>query len=153
MQVQKLVYFAHGWHLAITGEPLIDEQVEAWKWGPVIRSIYRDFREYGSKPIDSKYCPMHFQWEGGKTYFTHLAAPSVDDIPDKAEFTKRFLDKVWSIYGKYTAYQLSNLTHLPDTPWQKTVQKHGGRPPKNTDIPSEIIRDYFTTLASGNHGK
>lgn len=36
MQIQKLVYIAHGWHLAITEKPLIHESVEAWTYGPVI---------------------------------------------------------------------------------------------------------------------
>lgn len=53
MKLQKLIYFAHGWHLAIYGEPLIDESVEAWAWGPVISSIYHDFKKYGRDPITS----------------------------------------------------------------------------------------------------
>ena len=34
MKVQKLVYFAHWWHLGITKNPLIRYQVEAWSYGP-----------------------------------------------------------------------------------------------------------------------
>lgn len=33
MQIQKLVYFAHGWYLALTGEPLVEEHPEAWAYG------------------------------------------------------------------------------------------------------------------------
>ena len=34
MKLQKLIYFAHGWCLAIRREALIMESVEAWKYGP-----------------------------------------------------------------------------------------------------------------------
>ena len=34
MKLHKLVYFAHGWHLALKGEPLIDETLQAWDYGP-----------------------------------------------------------------------------------------------------------------------
>ncbi|MFQ5632018.1 MAG: Panacea domain-containing protein, partial [bacterium] len=34
MKLQKLVYFAHGYYLAITGQPLIEEEIQAWRYGP-----------------------------------------------------------------------------------------------------------------------
>lgn len=147
MHVQKLVFFAHGWHLAIRSEPLIDEQVEAWKFGPVIPSLYQAFREYGSQPITSKYQPLHLNTDGGKWRFVWLDPPSVDGSSEAATFTRGLLDKIWDIYGKYSAIQLSNMTHQPGTPWQVTVEKYGGSPPKHTDIPQEVIRTYFTNLA------
>ncbi len=54
MKVQKLVYYANGFYLAIFGEPLIDEQVEAWAYGPVIPSLHREFLEYGNGPITAR---------------------------------------------------------------------------------------------------
>jgi len=44
MKLQKLVYYAHGWHLALNNEPLIDEQVECWQYGPVISSLFHEFK-------------------------------------------------------------------------------------------------------------
>jgi uncharacterized phage-associated protein len=38
MKLQKLLYLAHGYYVAITGQPLIDEDFEAWKYGPVAPS-------------------------------------------------------------------------------------------------------------------
>ena len=51
MKVQKLVYYAHGWHLGLADAPLIGELVEAWRWGPVIRSLYAALAEFGNQPI------------------------------------------------------------------------------------------------------
>ncbi|MCC7437458.1 MAG: DUF4065 domain-containing protein [Armatimonadetes bacterium] len=40
MKLLKLVYIAHGWHLGIMGKPLISDEVQAWKYGPVIPKLY-----------------------------------------------------------------------------------------------------------------
>lgn len=54
MKLQKLVYYAHGWYAGYTGERLINEEVEAWPYGPVIPSLYDEFKRYGSGKIASK---------------------------------------------------------------------------------------------------
>ncbi|HHW4679552.1 MAG TPA: Panacea domain-containing protein [Xylella sp.] len=51
IQIIKLVYIAHGWHLGFRKEPLINEPVEAWRHGPVIRSLYGKVKKYGSSGI------------------------------------------------------------------------------------------------------
>ncbi|MDQ6665177.1 MAG: DUF4065 domain-containing protein, partial [Acidobacteriota bacterium] len=53
MGIQKLVFFAHGWHLALVGSPLIEQRVEAWEYGPVIPDIYHAFKEFGAGAIKS----------------------------------------------------------------------------------------------------
>jgi len=53
MKLQKLVYFALGWCLALADKPLINEKVEAWQYGPVVGSLYREFKKYGNEGITS----------------------------------------------------------------------------------------------------
>jgi uncharacterized phage-associated protein len=54
MKLQKLVYITHGWHLAVTGEPLIEEVVYAWPYGPVIPPLYHQLKGCGARPIAEK---------------------------------------------------------------------------------------------------
>ncbi|RYE90398.1 MAG: DUF4065 domain-containing protein [Cytophagaceae bacterium] len=51
MKLLKLVYISHGWSLALLNEPLINEAVEAWTYGPVIPSLYQELKEYGRERV------------------------------------------------------------------------------------------------------
>lgn len=48
LQLMKLTYMSHGWALGILGRPLFNDRVEAWKYGPVIPTLYHKTKEYGS---------------------------------------------------------------------------------------------------------
>ncbi len=140
MQLQKLVYFAYGWYLAITGKRLIDEQVEAWQWGPVIPSIYREFKRFGSSPITEQARQVMFR-DGEVGFF---AAGIQSDDPKADALARQVIKRVWDIYGKYSATELSNMTHEPNSPWSKTPDKE--KP--GTGIDDHLILDYFRQLAA-----
>lgn len=134
MQIQKLVYLAHGWTLGACDEPLIEDPVEAWKFGPVVRKVYSALSKYGSAPVKRE-----IRW-GEDTIFYHGDDGEVayDELaPIEAEMT----ELVWANYGKYPAFQLSALTHQADTPWSDTYQ-----PGVNRVIPNSLIRDHFKQL-------
>ena len=57
MQAIKLTYIAHGWHLAMTGRPLLRDQVQAWKFGPVLPELYHALKAYGNGPITEPIWP------------------------------------------------------------------------------------------------
>jgi uncharacterized phage-associated protein len=121
--------------------------VEAWRFGPVIRSIYREFQEFGNRAITRK--ATEFVREDGpdidEAHWISVV-PSIEDDPDEAGFTRTLLDRVWEIYGGYTAIQLSNMTHAEGTPWYQVTSQYGGTPLKGTDIPIETMREHFSSL-------
>jgi uncharacterized phage-associated protein len=41
LKLMKLVYIAHGWHMAIENQDLFNNRIEAWKYGPVIPDLYQ----------------------------------------------------------------------------------------------------------------
>src|SRR5947207_6082839 len=51
LQIQKLVYFSQGWHLALTDRSLIKEIIQAWPYGPVIPALFHEFKRWGNAPI------------------------------------------------------------------------------------------------------
>jgi uncharacterized phage-associated protein len=103
MQVLKLTYITHGWHLALVDEPLFQDRVEAWDYGPVIPALYHEFKTWGNGAILQK----------GWADFG--APPRVED-----KETIAFLEMVWDTYGNSSGVQLSNRTHAPGTPWTET---------------------------------
>ena len=57
LRLMKLVYIAHGFMLAMLDRSVLNprfDRVEAWKYGPVIPSVYHSFKGYGASPITGK---------------------------------------------------------------------------------------------------
>lgn len=150
MKIQKLVYYAHGWHLAIKGTPLINEQVEAWPFGPVIPSLYYAYRQYGRDPVTelTETIRVLSDPDDPWKYGYEKLIPSLKDDLQAEGFTKALLDRIWSEYGKFDAIQLSNMTHEVGAPWHQIASKYDLNPPRGTDIPKEVIRDYFVSAAA-----
>ena len=141
MHIQKLVYYAHAWHMAVDGEsrPLINEPIEAWQYGPVIRSLYREFKDRGNHPIETK--AKELDWQT-----LDLIEPAIDAESSSgldAQLVKAVLDRVWEIYKGYSAIQLSDLSHSQGEPWREIWEKYNRQIPRAVHIPNELIRDCF----------
>jgi uncharacterized phage-associated protein len=128
MKLIKLVYIAHGWHLALRNSPLISETVQAWKYGPVIVSLYHGFKHLGNSSIDKSEADC---------------LPENDMEPD----TIALLEKVWAKYGGLTGTHLSALTHLGNTPWDIVWNRQGGKDQMCAEIPDELIQEFYQKKA------
>lgn len=127
LKCQKLVIIAHGWHLALADEPLINDCVEAWQYGPTIQSLYRIYKQY----INSKLpiCKTYDFNSGGHIPYTI----GIGDFKD-LKLTLGVLDKVWDVYKNWTDLQLSAITHEEGTPWNEVT--------KNGSHHGFVISDY-----------
>lgn len=140
LKLQKLVYYAHGWHLGLTaGEPLFREPVQAWRYGPVIESLRDEFRSFGIQPINRK--ARDLRWTDGK--FNEIELPLVNP-----GVIGPFLTRIWDEYGRYSGIQLSNMTHEAGTPWHQVASHYGMRIPPGITIPNDLIREHFQAKAS-----
>jgi uncharacterized phage-associated protein len=123
LALQKLLYYVHGHSFARLGHGAVNAAFEAWKYGPVIPSLYRHLRKYGSQPITSE-IEDH----------AHENLGVID--PDLARVSR----SVWKAYGYLDGGQLVDMTHKIGTPWYQTYNKS---PYANEVIPNDLIRDYF----------
>ena len=97
LKIQKLVYYAQGFHLAIFNKALFRDPILAWFHGPVVRSLFEEYRQYGSGPI-----------------------PTPENISNSfAEQQKELLKDVYRVYGQYSAWRLREMTH-DEPPWKDT---------------------------------
>ncbi|MGK8328482.1 Panacea domain-containing protein, partial [Pseudomonas aeruginosa] len=60
LKLQKLVYYAQGFHLAVYDEPLFTDSIEAWTHGPVVPNVYHHYKQFGSGSIPA---PIDFNLE------------------------------------------------------------------------------------------
>jgi uncharacterized phage-associated protein len=118
MKIQKLVYYAQGFNLAITDSPLFPEPIEAWDHGPVCIPLYHEYKQFGSGSIPIPY-----------------------DVDALSIFSKKahgILDMVHIYYGQFSAWKLRNLTH-EEEPWVRAFAR--GR----SEISHEDMQRYFKT--------
>ena len=118
LRINKLMYFAQGWHLQRFGNPLFNEDIKAWKYGPVVESIYRKYHSYGRNIITE--CTPGF----------NASAITTDDL--------QLLIDVYSRYRSYSISRLVEKSHGDNTPWAK-VYRDG----ENMTIPLNLISEYF----------
>lgn len=123
LKLQKLVYYAQAWFLALYGEPLFDEPLEAWELGPVQPDLYQRFKLYRWRPID--------------------------DDPPSPEFkdprVEPHLEEIMDVFGDFTAHHLARLTHQ-ESPWKnaRNGEDRGGA----GVISLDDMRDYYAGLSA-----
>lgn len=105
LKLQKMLYFAQVEHLKKYGEPLFDDAIEAWKYGPVIPAVYEWLKGCGAYQI------------------TKFDIETSTDALDE-EITS-FLETIWDKYNAYSASGLVNKTHEANSAWAKTY--NGGK--------------------------
>jgi uncharacterized phage-associated protein len=129
LKLLKLVYIAYGWVLALKNEKLFDEPIEAWQHGPVIPSLYHEFKHYRSMPISARSEEIDLDtWD--------TVTPR---IPSDDEDTNLILNKVWTSYRRFKAWDLRNKTHEEGGPWHK-VYAEGLQ---NIELRDQDIRDHY----------
>ncbi|MFB5542868.1 Panacea domain-containing protein [Bacillus cereus] len=131
LKLQKLVYYAHAWNLALYQEPLFLDDIEAWVHGPVIPELYDAYREYGYTEI----------------YYSN-------DLPGNTENLMNneidIIEATWDMYGQYSGKYLENLTHL-ENPWINARQGQDYYDHGNNIIENQDIREYYAARLQGDN--
>lgn len=123
LKIQKLLYFADGICLAVTGSPLFKEKIYAWPHGPVVKEVYKILSINGKKDIEFN----KNEWE------------KIKKINEDSELFD-VLVTTYDSYAGYTAWQLREKSHVPGGPWQMTVDKKG----MQKEIEPKLIKEYFS---------
>jgi uncharacterized phage-associated protein len=122
MKLQKLCYYAQGWHLAWHDRTLYPEPIEAWRMGPVCPSLYIHHR--GKASVS--------EWKHGVK--ERLSAEECST-----------LDVVIDFYRPLSGFDLGNRTHT-ERPWIEAWES--AEPKWRGNVPIEVgtMHEYFTML-------
>jgi uncharacterized phage-associated protein len=132
LELQKLAYFCHGWHLALLDTPLVDEEFEAWRFGPVLPSIYHKFKVFASNPI-----PVDHPLVTGEQPL------------DVNSSTSKVITRVLTVYGKASGFKLVDLSHVEGGPWAKAWSPDVS----SSTIDNASIKSFFKEQAERTKAK
>ena len=116
LKLQKILYFAQAYYLSKLNKPLFSDSIEAWQYGPVIPSVYNQFKGKGSNPIICE-----------------------TDDSTISENDKEILKNVWNTFGGYSASRLVDISHA-HSPWKEAYNS------EEKEISHKAISEYYSTL-------
>lgn len=121
MQLQKLVFLAQGYSMALLDRPIHYHNTHAWQFGPVMPKLYKKLQKYGN------------------SWVTEKIEPDADEsIPQNSEEFE-VIQGVFHSFGHWTGGQLSALTHEPNTPWRITWDNQ-----PFSIIDTELMKRFYT---------
>ncbi|MDX3183534.1 DUF4065 domain-containing protein [Streptomyces sp. ME02-7008A-1] len=126
MKLQKLCYFAYGYHLAWEDRQLFPERFEAWANGPVVYELYAEHR--GQYRLDKG---------------DIAGDPNALDADEQDS-----VNVVLENFKAYSAHELSAMTHRPG-PWLDARKRAGLEDDlqrSNEELLDEEIADFFGAL-------
>lgn len=127
LKLQKLLYYAQGYHLALYGKRLFKEDLEAWQYGPVVPSVYHQYKSNGSSGIILN--------EENFNCKDHLDQQQLE-----------LIQEIYDVYGQFSALKLMDMTHS-ETPWKTTPTGTG-------EVISESkLIDFFKTQIVSSDGE
>lgn len=118
LKLEKLCYLCYADYLCESGKQLFRDRIYAFKYGPVVDSVYKKYKKCGSLEINEDNEIIEKQEE--------LRLPSESRIL----FAEDGVKKVFSInetlkkYGDLSASKLVKITHTKDSPWDKAYRKN-----------------------------
>ncbi|MCI9889078.1 DUF4065 domain-containing protein [Micrococcales bacterium 31B] len=109
MKLQKMLYFVASEYAKVTGRTLLNEPFQQWDYGPVLSSVYNEFKPYGAMRI--------------KTYAKDSQGKALSISEDFDAELRQCLDRVWAVTKDRDAVTLSRITHEKGSAWYKSYQK------------------------------
>jgi len=116
LKLQKLMYYCQGYFLASHGKRLFNEDVQAWKHGPVVESVYHQYKSLVRLPIP------------------HI---STGVYLSSSESVKDMIDYVLDSLGNLGGWALRNKTHN-EKPWIESYKA------SCSEISDKQMTEFFT---------
>ena len=135
LALQKLLYLAHAQFFMGHDKPLVSGYFEAWKFGPVMPSIYKTLKKFGREPITELFEEID------------LFSGEVSQLPQlRDQHVIDHLTGVLFYFGRYSAGQLVDVTHASEGPWHHIWHKSRTDPFADRRISDSVTKSRFAKL-------
>ncbi len=125
MKLQKLVFFSQVVALKVIGSPIHDNESLAWDFGPVVQELYDIVHTFATET------KKEFSLDDAEFANAFRDARPIDDKDAIV-----VINSVWKRFKNLTAFQLSDLTHRPGSPWATVYSRC-----QYGIIPLDLIRE------------
>jgi uncharacterized phage-associated protein len=119
LKLQKLLYYLQGFFIAIYDRKIFDDSIEAWQYGPVVKSVYEHFKTFGASAL---------------TLSENQEVISLATPEEEALF-----NEILEEFGQFSAIKLMNMTH-EELPWKKIFSED-----PQGEISYDLLKEYFKT--------
>lgn len=134
LKLQKILYFIQlEFLLRDKKEPCFKENIEAWNFGPVVPSVYHEFKIYGSLPIPK----ISYVYDGSNGF---LNLSREEYVPSIKSVDRLIIEDVVNECDRFSAGQLVEITHN-QRPWRRAYTQG-----KNNIISIEMLREFVDGL-------
>ena len=120
MRAMKLLYYIQAANLSITGQRMFDNDIVAWKYGPVVEEVHEKYR-------------------GHRGIVGEITESDLNDYSGLQSDYKAssILNSTYDVYGYSSAYDLMSQIQS-EKPWQDT--------PQSEVISDQAIKDYYSKV-------
>lgn len=127
LKLQKLMYYAQGFYLALNDETLFSNSIEAWDHGPVVPDTYHRYKQYKNSAI-----PLDDEFDASQVF----NSPQI-----------LFLNSIYESFSRFGAWTLRQMTHK-ERPWLN--HSADGETADSDVISIEEIKDHFKQFVTTN---
>jgi len=124
-KLQKLVYYAQAWSIALDDEPIFPAEIEAWANGPVVRELYD----------------------------AHKGEYRISSLPDGCgcadaltDIQRQTVDAILKCYGDKPLRWLRDLIRM-ERPWQLARRGVPVVERGNSEISKESLGEYYGSFS------
>lgn len=128
LKLQKLVYYAQAWSLALNNKELFNDDFEAWVHGPVLRALYDKYKVLRWTPINKE------------VNFAAVQGSFSSEV-------QKLLAEVAETYFELDAYKLERLTHSEE-PWIEARGSLADNEVCSNTISKDTMKRYYTNLVA-----
>lgn len=143
LQINKLCHLVNGFTLKEQNDPAFYNDVEAWRYGPVIPDVYSAYKAYGTKTI------THLEMCRTSMNDSDALCKRYDELVGiVGRNAAAIVNGVVKEYAKFSGNELVRMTHGKNTPWKAAY-----KPGHNNIIPTQTIRDFYRSLRPDDRGR